>query len=31
MKPSIAEVNVTTPERMMCGHSLLCYVHFFNK
>ena len=25
MKFSIAEVNVTSPERMMCGHFLLCY------
>ena len=25
MKASIAEVNVTSPERIMCGHFLLCY------
>ena len=24
-KPCIAEVNVTSPERIMCGHFLLCY------
>ena len=29
MKASIAEVNVTSPERIMCGHFLLCYNHFF--
>ena len=25
MKASIAEVNVTSPERILCGHFLLCY------
>ena len=25
MKAFIAEVNVTSPERIMCGHFLLCY------
>lgn len=25
MKVSIAEVNVTSPERILCGHFLLCY------
>ncbi len=25
MKASIVEVNVTSPERIMCGHFLLCY------